>query len=75
MRPDVVELSVTDHGTGIPEHERTVVAGDVDITQLTHGSGLGLWVAKTVADTHGGSLSFTETDDATTVTLSLPRAA
>jgi signal transduction histidine kinase len=75
IRPDVVELSVTDHGTGIPEHERKVVAGDVDITQLTHGSGLGLWVAKTVADTHGGSLSFTETDDATTVTLSLPRAA
>jgi len=72
--PDTVELSVTDHGDGIPDHERDVVAGEADITQLTHGSGLGLWVAKTVADTHRGSLSFSRTDGSTTVTLSVPRA-
>ncbi|MFD1598771.1 sensor histidine kinase [Halobellus rarus] len=72
--PDIVELSVTDHGDGIPDHERAVVAGETDITQLTHGSGLGLWVAKTVAGTHRGSLSFSESDDTTTVTLSVPRA-
>jgi signal transduction histidine kinase len=71
--PEAVELSVTDHGAGIPDHERDVVAGGADITQLTHGSGLGLWVAKTVADAHGGSLSFEERADATTVTLSVPR--
>ncbi|MFB6235065.1 MAG: sensor histidine kinase [Halopenitus sp.] len=71
--PDAVELSITDHGEGIPGHEQEVVVGEADITQLTHGSGLGLWVAKTVADTHGGELSFAERDDATTVTLSLPR--
>jgi signal transduction histidine kinase len=72
--PDAVELSVTDRGDGVPAHEREVVAGETDITQLTHGSGLGLWVAKTVADTHRGSLSFSETEDSTTVTLSVPRA-
>jgi signal transduction histidine kinase len=72
--PDTVELAVTDHGDGIPDHERDVVAGETDITQLTHGSGLGLWVAKTVAGTHRGSLSFSATDDSTTVTLSVPRA-
>ncbi|MGQ4556602.1 ATP-binding protein [Halobellus sp. GM3] len=72
--PDTVELSVSDRGDGIPDHEREVVGGETDITQLTHGSGLGLWVAKTVADTHGGRLSFAERDDATTVTLSVPRA-
>ncbi|MFD1685467.1 sensor histidine kinase [Halobellus litoreus] len=72
--PDAVELSVTDRGDGVPAHERDVVAGETDITQLTHGSGLGLWVAKTVADTHRGSLSFSETEDSTTVTLSVPRA-
>ncbi|WP_435183206.1 sensor histidine kinase [Halobellus sp. EA9] len=71
--PDAVELSVSDRGDGIPSHERDVVVGEADITQLTHGSGLGLWVAKTVADTHGGEMSFTEHDDATTVTISLPR--
>ncbi|QCC46589.1 sensor histidine kinase [Halobellus limi] len=72
--PDTVELAITDHGDGIPDHERDVVAGETDITQLTHGSGLGLWVAKTVAGTHWGSLSFSATDDSTTVTLSVPRA-
>ncbi|WP_336024381.1 sensor histidine kinase [Halobellus salinisoli] len=72
--PQTIELSVTDHGDGIPTHERDVVVGDADITQLTHGSGLGLWVAKTVADTHRGSLSFSDAPESTTVTLSLPRA-
>ncbi|WP_049985151.1 sensor histidine kinase [Halobellus rufus] len=71
--PEAVELSVTDHGGGIPDHERDVVVGDADITQLTHGSGLGLWVAETVADTHRGSLSFSEGASSTTVTLSIPR--
>ena len=72
--PDTVELSIVDHGEGIPDHERDVVSGEADITQLTHGSGLGLWVAKTVAGTHRGALSFSESDDTTTVTLSVPRA-
>jgi signal transduction histidine kinase len=71
--PETVEFSVTDGGEGIPTHERAVVADEAEITQLTHGSGLGLWVVRTVADAHGGSVSFSDADPAT-VTVSVPRA-
>jgi signal transduction histidine kinase len=33
---------VADDGPGIPDDERTVIAGETEITQLKHGSGLGL---------------------------------
>jgi signal transduction histidine kinase len=71
--PDAVEFSVADAGAGVPDHERAVITDEAEITQLTHGSGLGLWVVRTVGDAHGGSLSFAE--ESAEVTLSLPRAA
>lgn len=30
------------------------MTGQTEITQLSHGSGLGLWTVKWVADSHGG---------------------
>lgn len=77
VRPDgdAVEFRVVDGGPGIPDHERAVVNGDAEITQLTHGSGLGLWVAEAVAESHGGELTLAEGDaDGAVVTLSVPRA-
>jgi signal transduction histidine kinase len=71
--PETVEFTVTDGGDGIPTHERAVVADEAEITQLTHGSGLGLWVVRTVAEAHKGLISFSE-DDPATVTVSVPRA-
>jgi signal transduction histidine kinase len=59
-----VAVTVADDGPGVPEIERDVVAGDREITQLTHGSGLGLWTAKAVTEAAGGWLSFgSPTDD------------
>lgn len=55
-----VALRVIDDGPGIPPQEREVVAGDLDITQLSHGSGLGLWVVAWVVRSLGGELSFAD---------------
>ncbi|MFC6787281.1 PAS domain S-box protein [Halobaculum halobium] len=72
---DTVRIAVADDGPGIPEAEWTVVAGDHEITQLQHASGLGLWLVKWVSDMHGGDLRLVSADeDGTVIALDLPVA-
>lgn len=69
-------IRIIDDGPGIPEHERDVVTGDVDVTQLTHGSGLGLWLVAWVIQSLGGELAFEDREPrGTVVTIRLPRAS
>ena len=73
---DRVELSVADNGPGIPETERRVITGDEDITQLTHGSGLGLWLVRWIIEGYGGDLAIdTPASGGTVVRLYLDRPA
>jgi len=65
-----VEISVTDEGSGIPEHELSSIAADAEITQLDHGTGVGLWVVRTVVDAYDGTLTF-DTEGGTTMTIRL----
>ncbi|WP_424001787.1 ATP-binding protein [Haloarcula salina] len=65
-------LRVADRGPGIPAGERAVVFEDADITNLQHGSGLGIWLARWVAEAAGGGIAYDRTDGWTTVTLRLP---
>lgn len=58
---DRATVSVADDGPGIPASERELVTGERDITQLEHGSGLGLWLVRWVVEEYGGSVAF---DDA-----------
>jgi heavy metal sensor kinase len=58
LRPDAVEVAVTDQGEGIPEGERERVFERfvrVD-TSRPEGAGLGLPIARAVAEAHGGTL-------------------
>ena len=71
---ETVTVTVADDGPGIPDHELDVLTGDEPITQLTHGSGLGLWLVIWVTNSYGGSVTFDSDDDGTTVRLRLPRA-
>ncbi|RDZ37738.1 MULTISPECIES: PAS domain-containing sensor histidine kinase [unclassified Haloferax] len=67
-------LRVSDDGDGIPEIEWAAVFGDEDITQLSHGSGLGLWVVKWVVESAGGRVDYDRRDGWSTVQLTLPLA-
>lgn len=66
-----VVLEISDDGPGIPEMERGVITGEIDITQVSHSRGLGLWLASHVAAAVGGEFSFA---DDSTVVLELPLA-
>jgi PAS domain S-box-containing protein len=69
-----VSITVADDGPGIPQHELDVVTGDEPITQLRHGTGLGLWLVVWVAETYGGTVDFgSGSDGGAVVTLKLPR--
>lgn len=69
-----VEIRVSDEGPGIPQNELTPLQDDQEITQLEHGTGLGLWILKTVVDAHEGELDFQTSDTGTTVCIGLPSA-
>jgi len=68
-----VEISVADDGPGIPDHELASIVEGAEITQLEHGTGVGLWVLRTIVDAYDATLSF-DTDDGTTVTIRLTAA-
>lgn len=61
-------LRVTDNGEGIPDAEVAVLEAREE-TPLRHGSGIGLWLAKWVADHAGADLSFSGDGSGTTVTM------
>jgi len=65
-------IRVLDDGPGIPAVERAVVFEDEDITNLQHGSGLGIWLARWVAEAAGGGIEYDRADGWTTVSLRLP---
>ena len=62
FREDWTDVVVEDDGPAIPDSERDVVTGAVDITPTRHGSGLGLWLVKWSTERFGGELAFGESD-------------
>jgi PAS domain S-box-containing protein len=71
-----VDIHVEDDGPGVPEAERDVVVGDAAITQLQHGSGIGLWLTRWLVEVFDGELVIEDNDPrGTVVTLRLPRSA
>ncbi|MFC7020290.1 MULTISPECIES: PAS domain S-box protein [Haloarcula] len=74
VSPETVSVTVADDGPGLPEHELAVVTGREPITQLSHGSGLGLWLVVWVTESYGGTVDFEESAaGGAAVTLTLPR--
>jgi signal transduction histidine kinase len=50
-----VEVSVSDSGTGIPDHKLSEIF-DTFYTTKEHGTGLGLTIARTIVETYGGKI-------------------
>lgn len=73
-----IQISVADHGPGIPQHEHARVLERfvrLEASRNTPGSGLGLSLASAVARLHGGRVDFEDNNPGLKVTLSLPSAA
>lgn len=59
---DTVRLCVRNPGPPIPTHERESIHQGRE-TELTHGSGLGLWLTKWIVENAHGSLEFPDPGD------------
>jgi len=70
-----IDIHVEDDGPGMPAAERDVVLGDAEITQLHHGSGVGLWVCRWIVDVFDGEIHIDEEQSGTVVTVRLRRAS
>ncbi|MFT4958599.1 MAG: PAS domain S-box-containing protein, partial [Halobacteriales archaeon] len=72
---DGIRIVVADDGPGIPSMERRILTDGVEIDQLYHGSGLGLWFVYWIVQRSGGTVSFRKNDGrGSVVIIDLPRA-
>lgn len=78
--PEHVTLSVQDEGIGIPNHEQHRIFQkfsrlDNALSRKTEGTGLGLFLSKSIVEAHNGRIWFgpNETGNGTTFTFSLPK--
>jgi len=75
VEDDHATVAVADDGPGIPPDEYAVVTGDRELSQLTHTSGLGLWLVRWAVDGCHGTVDFAEREDGgSVVTVSVPLA-
>ena len=76
---DCVRISISDNGAGIPAPFQDRIfepfsQADSSSTRQDAGMGLGLYMAKTLVELHGGRLSFlNRPEGGTTFTIELPR--
>jgi len=75
-----VRISVSDRGPGIPHDQQRLIFekfGRAEIPGSSKpGTGLGLFIARSIAEAHGGTLDVrSRPDDGATFTLTLPLAA
>ncbi len=75
VRAADVEVSVCDTGTGLPA-EIIATLFTPFVTTKSHGLGIGLTIARTIVDAHGGTIGARQNlDGGATFTVTLPRSA
>ena len=77
----VAQLTVTDHGIGIPDEDLPLLferfhRGSNTDDRRYRGLGLGLYICRQIADEHGGTINVTSrVGEGTTFHVTLPLAA
>ena len=75
---DKLRVAVADNGVGVPEDQQERVftkffRGKNVLSMETEGSGLGLFIAKNIVETHRGAIRISSQENkGTTVTITLP---
>ncbi|NQW16294.1 MAG: CHASE domain-containing protein [Chloroflexi bacterium] len=78
VRGDWLRITVTDHGIGLSEADLNLIGtpffrADNNSTRAQSGTGLGLFISKTITELHGGTFNVRSvSDQGTTVTVMLP---
>jgi PAS domain S-box-containing protein len=68
-----VRVRIADDGPGMPASERAVLTAETE-TDLTHSSGVGLWLTRWIVRSSKGSIEITESEfGGTCVTIRLPQ--
>jgi signal transduction histidine kinase len=72
-----VRISVTDAGPGIPEEQQTLIFEKFGRAEVPGGSkpgsGLGLFISRSIVEAHGGSLEVSSRpNEGATFTIALP---
>lgn len=52
-----IELCILDNGPGIPDTEINLINKNIEISDLNHSNGLGLWLTKWVIESYNGSVN------------------
>ena len=75
VRPsdETVTIEISDDGPGLPDIERELLLNEVEIDQLHHGRGLGLWLVYWVVTRADGEFDVGEGQNGTTIRIHLPR--
>jgi signal transduction histidine kinase len=71
-----VSIQVTDNGTGISSQMQSNLFSPFATTKQESGTGLGLWVSRSIVEKHGGVIRLANRDDSvsgTTVSIFLPQ--
>ena len=72
-RADTVVIEISDDCPPIPEPEYRVLTGEVEMDQVYHSTGLGLWLAYWIVDRSDGTIEFAHRDGGgNRITLTLP---
>jgi PAS domain S-box-containing protein len=70
------QISFADRGSGIPERSKANIFTPFFTTKSDVGTGLGLWVSKSLVEKHGGRIAFRSTPgNGTVFTVQLPLKA
>ncbi|WP_049980104.1 PAS domain S-box protein [Halolamina rubra] len=74
-RPDDVCISVADNGPGVPAEQRETIFGKGEMGLDSSGTGIGLYLARTLVDQYGGDIRVDDNEpEGAVFTVTLPKA-
>ncbi|MES3517828.1 MAG: HAMP domain-containing sensor histidine kinase, partial [Natronomonas sp.] len=68
-----VTVRICDNGPPIPEHEFRTLTGERELSEVYHGTGMGLWLVYLAVGVSGGTIDFTQEGCGNTITLEFDR--